>query len=507
MKRNLFSNFSAKILIFCITAILTSYFIKRLGIESYGLIGIFYLLVTLSSLFDAGLSVTINREMTRFCNIEHEKAELNGFVKTIELIYWLIAIAFGAAIIGASSYLSLNWVKSLEVTNETARACLALMGIALAFQLPTSLYSAAFLGLQKHVLCNAILLVMNILRAISVIFVFEYIDCSTASFFLCQIFISVVQTLVLRYFVWRTIGGGYFQAKFKLAYVKRIAKFTLGAGGIGILSVIIANLDKIILSKKLSLDIYGYYALAANFASSLYFIISPLFVTYFPRFTELVVKNDENKIKELYHYSCRFMSTLIFPVAFVLIFFSYDILLIWTANAQVAENTYLIAACLTSGTLLNGLMNFPFALQLAIGWTQLVIIQNIISIVVLVPTLFLVIKIWGAAGAATVWVIHNAACILISLPLIHRKVLKGELIRWYRQDVLKPLLITMGVVVAFKWMLPISKNNLIASLQIGTVGSITLLFSLLVNDSFNTKLKEIHKSKLILKIKDFKNGI
>ena len=59
------------------------------------------------------------------------------------------------------------------------------------------------------------------------------------------------------------------KAVFQKQLLKGIWRFTAGMSGISILAVILTQLDKVILSKMLSLEMFGYYTLASMVAMSL----------------------------------------------------------------------------------------------------------------------------------------------------------------------------------------------------------------------------------------------
>jgi len=141
--------------------------------------------------------------------------------------------------------------------------------------------------------------------------------------------------------------------------------------GISLTVIFLTQTDKIVLSKILSLEMFGYYTLATAVASGLTYFIGPVFSALFPRFSQLVSANDEKGLIELYHKGCQFMSVVILPAAIVVALFSSEILLLWTGDPITVANTHLVVSILIVGTALNGLMNLPYALQLAYGWTTL----------------------------------------------------------------------------------------------------------------------------------------
>ena len=81
--------------------------------------------------------------------------------------------------------------------------------------------------------------------------------------------------------------------------------------------LIFTNLDKIILSKMLTLTMFGYYTLAGVAAMSLYRLIPQSLRPVYPRFTQLVAQGDQAGLTELYHRGCQLMSVLILPAALV----------------------------------------------------------------------------------------------------------------------------------------------------------------------------------------------
>ena len=216
-------------------------------------------------------------------------------------------------------------------------------------------------------------------------------------------------------------------------------------GGISAFAVILTQLDKIILSKMLSLEMFGYYVLASVVAMSLGRLVLPVFNGIYPRFAQLVSIDNQDELTRLYHKSCQFMSVLILPVAIVIALFSYEIILIWTHDPSIAVKSHLFVSILICGTALNGLMTMPFALQLAFGWTRLSFYKAMISVIVLVPLIIYMTILYGATGAAIAWLILNISIFFLEIPIMHRRLLRTEKWRWYLQDVCFPLITSIFV--------------------------------------------------------------
>jgi O-antigen/teichoic acid export membrane protein len=102
---------------------------------------------------------------------------------------------------------------------------------------------------------------------------------------------------------------------------------------------------------------------------------------------------------------------------------------------------------LVIGTALNGLMHVPYFAQLAYGQTRLGVIVNSIAVAVIVPALLYFVPRHGMMAAASIWVAINAGYVLLGMPAVHARILRGELGRWYLQDVAAPLLAGLAATV------------------------------------------------------------
>src|ERR1051325_5122223 len=140
---------------------------------------------------------------------------------------------------------------------------------------------------------------------------------------------------------------------------------------IALLSIGLTQLDKIVLSRMLSLTAFGYYAIAAAVAASLYRIITPVFTALFPRFSQVVAAGEGEGLAALYHRASKLVVVVVVPAAIFIAAFSAEVLLLWTRNGAIAANAHLVLSLLILGTAVNGVMTIPYALQLAHGWTRL----------------------------------------------------------------------------------------------------------------------------------------
>ena len=444
IKRNIIANFAGNLWTVLMSLAFIPLYIHFMGIEAYGLVGIFATLQAMFGLLDMGLSPTMNREMARLSVLPDSAQTMRNLVRTLEIIYWVVALFIGIIIIFAAPFIAYNWVRSGQLPPSTIQQAVIIMGVVMAFQWPLSFYSGGLMGLQRQVLLNGITVTMATLRGAGAVLILWLVSPSIQAFFTWQIIISLLNTVAVAFYLWYSLPPSKTKATFQKEMLRDIWRFAAGMSGITLVVLLLTQLDKIILSRLLTLKMFGYYILAGVVAMSLTRIVGPVFSALYPRFTQLVSLGNQEELKHLYHRSSQLVSVLILPVACTLSFFSYEILLLWSQNPITVDNTHFLVSILVVGTALNGLLHMPWALQLANGWTTLYFYAISIESVLLVPLTILLATHYGAVGGASVWVILNAFSIFFVIPVMHRRLLLGEMWRWYGEDVSLPLLAALS---------------------------------------------------------------
>jgi O-antigen/teichoic acid export membrane protein len=414
-------------------------YIRFLGVEAYGLIGFYLMLQAMLQVLDLGLSPTMNREMARY-SVQPEKAdEAHDLVRTLELGYWLIGLMIGLVLVTVSPWLAAHWIKAGSIPVASVRHALMLMGILAALQWPVSFYQGGLLGLRKQVLFNVFRMIAATLSNGGAALFLWVVSPTIQAFFLWLVATNTIIVACWTFFLWKNLPPATRAPHFDLKLLRNIGGFAAGMSGITAAVLILTQSDKVILSRILSLKIFGYYTVAGMFGNGLGLIVLSVFNTIYPRFSALVAQGDERALVRLYHRATQIMAVLILPLAVVLALFSTEILQLWTRNSEVAHNAGPIATVLVIGVALNGLMTLPYALQLAHGWTSLALGITISLIIVVVPALWIAAARYGPIGAAFVFMGLQALNMLIGLPLTHRRLLRHEMARWIFQDIAPPL--------------------------------------------------------------------
>lgn len=441
------------------TAILSLAFIPLyihfMGIEAYGLVGFYVTLQVLLSVLDMGLTATISRELARLSAFgEKSVPEMRNIMRTLEIVYWILAACIVLMVALAAPWISTSWLSTQQLSHETTRASVMLMGVAIAFRMPYGFYSGGLMGLQRQVLLNWIRVAVETLKGGGGVLVLWLLSPTITAFFLWHAAAGMFGAFLICAIVWKCMPKSIEPPRFSTSMLRRLWRFGAGMSGIAILSLLLVEMDKIILSKMLPLEELGYYMLASMVAMGLNLIIVPIFSAMYPRLTQLVASQDSHAVRQLYHKGCQIMTVLVMPVALTLCFFSEELLQIWTLDPSIAKHSAPILSLLVIGTAFNALMNIPYALQLAHGWLRLSIFTNVIAVVVLIPALIWMISAHGVIGAASIWTILNIGYVAFNLPIMHARLLPGEFTRWAIVDSGIPFLVALGVTGTFWLVMP-----------------------------------------------------
>ena len=455
-------------------------YIRYLGTESYGLIGFFVTIQILLQLLDLGLSSTLNREVVRH-KASGDMQEARNLLHSLAVVYWVMAIVIALIMFTLAPYIAKYWLHPESLSQSTVINALILMGLTVACRFPGGLYSGALMGLQKIALLSSYTSIVATISSLGVICVLAFISQTIEAFFIWQASVGIVSVIVLRFITWREMNDIDKGSEFSRDSLMKIWRFSAGMATLAAAGVVLIQIDKILLSNLLSLEDFGKYSLAWVLASSLYVILFPIFNVIYPRFTSLVAKGDTEVLMHLYRLLTCLLTSILFPLAVLVGVFAEDILYVWTTNETLAREVAPILRLLLIGSAINGVMIFPYALQLAYGKIKMSLKICVVLIIITLPmTIFLAQK-FGSIGGAYSWVIMNCIYLFWGSFLTHRSMLKKIGIKWLVRDVLMPFIFSILVLsIVGGWVGGLGMSheiNILVGIIIGLIAVLLLLLS------------------------------
>lgn len=439
LKRNLVANVGGRVWAGLVGLAFIPLYIRYLGIEAYGLIGFFTVMQAWLVLLDMGMTPTLTREMARFTSGAHTPQSIRALLRSLECVVITLGVVTGFVIWAASGWLASDWLRAERLPVGTVAQAIAIMGGVAVLRLIEGIYRGALLGLQKQVFFNVAYALIETVRAAGAVAVLAWLSPSIEAYFAWQGLVSLAAVGVFAAVTYGHLPGADLPAGFLRQALGSIRQFLTGMMAYMFLAVLQTQIDKIFLSRLLSLEEFGYYSLAAALAAALIVLINPITQAFFPRLSELVARSEQRQLVRSYHVAAQLATVFAAPAALILVFFGRDLLFLWSGDRTLAEEVAPVLALLAAGTLLNCLMHVPFITQFAYGRIDITVKTNLVAVAVLLPAVYLASLRYGAMGAACAWVAINAGYVLVGMPYMYRRLLTDERRAWYRDDVIFPL--------------------------------------------------------------------
>jgi O-antigen/teichoic acid export membrane protein len=498
MRANLLSGLLNSVWTALITFAVVPFYIDYLGIEAYGVIGFFITLQSVLLLLDMGLSPTVSREVAR-TGAAGSFLRAANFLHSVAIVYWILAIAIFAAFLPLAPLIATYWLDPRQFDASEISSAVLLMGLVIAVRFPHSIYRGALIGAERLVLANTINMVMITVSSVGAILVLALINSSLVVFFLWQAICGAALTFLMHRAAWRTIVPEKDREekkplRFEKQALQKVWRFTAGMTVVGIGGVVLLQLDKILISATLPLEDYGAYMVAALAGSVFSAVFMPVFNVIYPRMVALVESQDTAALISLYRKGSRALGIVLFPLSMVLGVYSEPFVALWTGDHALAEKVAPLILCLSVGFAINGVMHFPYALQLAYGRPRIALYNSVALMIVMVPLTLFLIGRYGLVGGAASWMIVQIIYLFLGCWLTHQTLLVGTGHKWLLFDVGIPLTIASIVGIFVKYLLPVSSTGVLAALILsGISGLLAVSLSLLASPVFLQDLKRVAK--------------
>ena len=452
---------------------ITPLLVWKIGIAGYGLVAFYTALVATLAILDLGMAPTLTRKLATSGTFPDAVV-----LRTFESIYAAVALAGGGVIAALAPFLATHWLNSSSIGGAQLEDAIRLMGFLFAARWMQGPYVAALQGLQRQVLlgvANAILFTLVNGIAVASLWI---VGPEVSTFFLFLAGGTALQLLVLRTLAWRAAPSLRQRARFNRRVLTDAWGFSVGILGISVAATVLTQTDKLILSRLLSLEHYGVYAVAQALAAGLSAAILPIFNAIYPRLCELAGSASGSRLAVFYRDGNNLMSAFVVPGALMLALFPEPLLVSWTANLPLSHEAAPALALLALGTAMNGLMYPSYGLQLARGQTALAFRMALLLCVLVVPATFVLASSYGITGGASAWVLVNAIYVIVGVPWTFRACLDSKGWPVFYRDLLvhqgPALLLALA---AFAW-LPLSTQRGYLVMELACLALALLLTSL-----------------------------
>jgi O-antigen/teichoic acid export membrane protein len=483
MFKNIIANYLGRFWGIISVFIFVPIYIKILGIESYAVINFYTVVLSIMYFADSGLSSTLHREIARVS----DKLYIGNMLFTIERVYLIISAFIIIVIFSFSGVIAKNWLNSNTISDNDLSIYISLMGISVAFQLFATLYYSGLMGLEKQVLSNSIQISSSIFRS-AIVLIPLYFYPTLITFFIWQLSINIIFFFIARFNLWVfvKVNTVYY---FDYHVLRTVGKFAGGMMLMAIISSINTQIDKIVISKILTLKDFGYYSLAAIISQAPVLLITPIAVAILPRMVKYSASEHEEKLTKLFHIYTFVLSALATSVTTVLFLFTKDFVLIWTQDSLIANTIENVTKVLLIGGVFLSFQYMPYHLAIAKGHTKTNVRLGIVAIFCIVPALIFFVKEYGLIGATYTWLIMNLFGYFYLGYFIISKFLMNEFKRWLIKGTFIPLIIAVFIgVIGYYSTLNLQKGYYVLLYGV-IIGLTTLVLNLVVFNEMNPDYK------------------
>lgn len=475
LRLNLLSNYVGSIWAVLLQLALIPLYIRFMGIEQYGLVGFYLTLQATLQILDFGLSPTISREMARYSAQPARAGEARDLILTLGVGYFALGLVIGLGIAFTAPLIATHWLKVDALPSSTVQNAIILMGVLFILQWPLSFFTGGLMGLQLQVLANGLKIAMQTLGGVGAILSLWLVSSNIMVFLVWQMVNSALGVSLTMILLWKNLPISGRDTRFNFSLLRNVWRFVTGAASVGLVVAIVTQMDKVISSALVDLKMFGYYTLAGSVVTGLAAISTPVFNAIFPRFSSLIAEERIETLTQLYYRSFQFLAVILWPAMAFLSLFSYEILLIWTGNVEIALNVAPIVTVLAIGTTLNSMTVPPYALHLAYGrMRSLFSILGMDTIIILPVMIFMTIH-YGVVGTAISWMIFNVFYFSILLHITHRHLLPNARWNWYLENLGKPLVGSLVILGLVRFLLPTNVPPLILLIILVVTGVCSLV--------------------------------
>lgn len=479
LRTNIVATYVSQLYAALLGLVMAPVYLKLLGYESYGLIGLFVMLQGWFQLLDLGLTPAWAREVARQRTTATDLYEFRRLLRAIESLFLVIGLLAALVMLISAEWLAESWLQSERLPRHTVVAALQLIGLTVVLRWIAELYRSSINGYERLVWLAGFNAGIASTRYLLVLPALLLTRGGVVLFFAFQLFIALAETAMLVRKAYQLLPRLNTRVAWSLRPLQRILPLSLTLFFLSIVWVAISQTDKLILSGVLSLADYATYTLAVSATSGVLLLSTPLAAVLMPKLTSLATRGEEGAMVALYRDATQWLGILAWPCAALLAVHAERVMWIWTGDRVLASQASATLALYACGNAFMAVGALPFYLQFAKGRLHLHLVGTLLFLLPLIPGLLWAAPRFGAPGAGWVWFSMNAVYFFLWVPLAHWKFApQGMHLSWLTRDVL-PIAIWAFLAAILTLCLPWPVDRLIAGGQFVAVAAGSILIGAL----------------------------
>lgn len=365
---------------------------RKLGPELFGVFTLALAVVGYASIFDAGLTRAVIREVAIEKDNEENKLKIISSA-TVVIIY--LSLAASLLLFFFSGHIALL-LNISETFFHNVSVSLKILAASIPLFLITQIWLSILEGEERFGLLNIYKSITGVILAIS-----------PALFILIKpsLMYAIIGLVLARFlcFILAFIICHDKVLKAKLTIdiptIKRLFMFGGWITVSNIISPVLSYFDRFIVSNQLGAANVAFYTAPSEIISRLSIIPGAFSRALFPRLANANNSAERYKTKRLITISLLIIITPIFCIG---VLFSEKIMVLWMGASFFGEPG-LVLSILLIGFIFNGLAQVPFASIQSRGHAKITAFVHLLELFPYLLLLFYLIKAHGVVGAGIAW--------------------------------------------------------------------------------------------------------
>src|SRR5262249_598057 len=154
-------------------------------------------------------------------------------------------------------WLAATWLKTVALPRATVGNAFAVFALVIALRFPENVYRSSLIGLHRQLELGLLAILTTTLRTFGAVAALATFGASIAVFFVWQAFGAVSSLIILGTALYHYLPSAPDKATFSREVLHGIAGFAGGMTGIAVLSVLLTQIDKMLLSYLIPLEEFG----------------------------------------------------------------------------------------------------------------------------------------------------------------------------------------------------------------------------------------------------------
>jgi len=368
---------------------------RTLGTESFGLFTLAFAVVGYASIFDAGLTRAVIREISIF---REDLQERKNIISTATITVAILGL-FAAILI----FLSVGKIAGfLNVSNDLTsnfEKSFKLLSIAVPVFLVNQIWLASLEGMERFANINIQRTITSSALAILPA-IFAYYNHTLYSAILGLVIGRIASLTISFFFAQKFIVSAGIRFNYKT--LRRLIMFGGWITISNIISPIMVYFDRFVISHVLGASKVAFYTAPSEAVARLLNIPAALSRALFPKLSSNSLAADKNKLEKLSFY---LMLGACLPIVIVGFVFTNTIMTVWMGSAYAGEPATILRILLI-GFIFNALAQIPFSKIQAAGYAKITATLHMCELVPYLIALYYLTNHFSLIGTAIAWTLR-----------------------------------------------------------------------------------------------------